>query len=134
MIDYFVVTDEEILNNAWRFLNSKSEQNEKILRNFYYEMEDENLEECCKDAIDRGFDYCPDCGNDISGVEYSTVLNSYKMYPDKRFSSVEEFEQYDIEYNDYEEDYFDTIDVYEEIRMASDLYYKIKDYLEQKKE
>lgn len=134
MIDYIVVTDEEILNNAWRFLNNKSEQDEKILRNFYYEIEDANLEECCKDAIDRGFNCCPDCGNDISGVEYSTILNSYKMYPDKRFSSIKEFEQYDIEYNDYDEDYFDTIDVYEEIRMASDLYYKIKDYLEQKKE
>lgn len=134
-MSFIVIDDKNILNNAWRFLKDKKEQDEKIFYNYYFEQECDDIDDCCKDAIDKDYNYCPDCGTDVSCMNYKLpIFNSCEEYPNKRFSSKKEFKEFFIKENNYNDEFFYDVDVSEELKIDKDLYYTIKRYLQDTKE
>lgn len=131
MYGYITILNEnsKLLNNAWRFVNSKKDLDEKLFYVFEFkDIDYDDLDDCCIESLESDSNYCPECGKDLDAY----TINSYEKYPEKRFYTTEEFEEFFIKDNYLPADYFDAIDVNKTLQMSGELYYQIVEYLKEK--
>ena len=141
--DLILFIRNKLLNKTLKFVNSKKECNEKIKRCFHFNDIDtaddyEDLYLCCKEAVDAGYNYCPECGNDVSDYKYNGFDSESGCYDsfkdDKMFKEnlldEDDFEQKYIEMYEKEDDFFDDICVYSNLYMEEGLFDKVKEELE----
>lgn len=135
IIDILDQVDKKILNNCWRFCKDSTELNDNCYFLYYTKDESDKLDYCCKDSLERGFNYCSECGEDLRYIDDYELgnINSKEFFPNEVFHTMEEFKELFIKYNDLEKDYFDEIDLYEDIVMSDKLYATTKIYLEQER-
>ena len=134
--DYDKSLKNKILNRATKFLKSNKELKEKILVCFQFDTEDceyDELDKCCQEAVDAGYNYCPDCGNDVRGIDNN--YHPYNSLDDEKIRNLylqdeEDFYKAYIEEHGEYSDYFDDIWAYSNMYMEENLFNQVKENLE----
>ena len=130
---------KRLLNKAVKFLKNKKEYLDKIRVCFQFEIDEEEDEDyerlspCCQDAVDSGYNYCPDCGEDLQDFKdrQRGIYNSFEdsLMLDKHIIDEEDFEQAYIDLYDEYDDYFDEISVWSNLYMEAELFKQCEEEL-----
>lgn len=136
---------DKVLNTSLRFIKDKNDIKKNVLVCFQFEVDDDdemeydNLSNCCKEAVDDGCRYCPECGEYVENVKhYSNIDNVYCSLEDSNVwtdypQNEEDFKKVYLDYSYADDDFFDNHEIYSQIYMNSDLLEKVEQFLEGKK-